>query len=215
MWSFDSRTPEELDARRQEWATHHGQKTNDICGVLPLVMDMPIRITQTDPNHKQILFKNRRCRLHGWKLHDVDLARLQGCSTQEMILEYLLLEIFLKIQRVTWVWSPDLGPEVIAPETVVSVWHLERQCQLAIRRHGFTVVSDFSGTAHSFAGYTLPAAFTDCLPWHWRPDKAGQIGTYMSISRVRKLEDIYITQPFAPTLLSQGDLPGPELLLKF
>ena len=32
---------------------------------------------------------------------------------------------------------------------------------------------------------------------------------------VRHIDDIYITQPYAPTLFSQGDLPGPELLLKF
>ena len=45
--------------------------------------------------------------------------------------------------------------------------------------------------------------------------KEKQIGAHMSISRVRHIDDIYITQPYAPTLFSQGDLPGPELLLKF
>ena len=37
----------------------------------------------------------------------------------------------------------------------------------------------------------------------------------MSLSRVRGIEDIVITQPYAPMLFSQGDLPGRGLLLKY
>ena len=37
----------------------------------------------------------------------------------------------------------------------------------------------------------------------------------MSLSRVSHIDDTYITQPYSPLLFSQGDLPGPELLLKF
>ena len=117
--------------------------------------------------------------------------------------------------KATWVWSADLGPGIIGLSPVLATWHLDRMCQIVIRRKGFTIASDFSGTAHSFAGDNLPAAFIDCLPWNSKPDKAAQIGAYMSISRVRHIDDIYITQPYAPTLFSQGDLPGPELLLKF
>ena len=77
------------------------------------------------------------------------------------------------------------------------------------------MASDFSGTAHSFAGHNLSVAFIDCLPWHSKPDKAAQVGAHMSISRVRNIDDIYITQPYAPMLFSQGDPPSPELPLKF
>ena len=94
----------------------------------------------------------------------------------------------------------------------MATWHVDKMCQIGIRRKGFTVASDFSGTAHSFAGDNLPVAFIDCLPWHTKLDKPAQIGAYMSISRVRGIDDIYITQPYATPLFSQGYLPGPELL---
>ena len=82
-------------------------------GCLPLVKDMPLRITQTDQKDKTIIFKNRRCRLHGWKLHEKDLARLDQCSTAEMVLEHQPEELYLKIPNATWVWSAELGPGVI------------------------------------------------------------------------------------------------------
>jgi hypothetical protein len=53
------------------------------------------------------------------------------------------------------------------------------------------------------------------LPWSAKPDKAAQLSAYMSLSRVSHIDDTYITQPYSPLLFSQGDLPGPELLLKF
>ena len=37
----------------------------------------------------------------------------------------------------------------------------------------------------------------------------------MCLSRVASIEDICVTQPYAPTLFSMGDLPGPVLLLQF
>ena len=225
LWAIAEDTPlssehrnldeDELDAKRHEWALYHDQKTAGIMGLQPFVKDMPMRITQTDSKNKKIIFKNRRCRLHGWKLHEVDLARLEACSSPEMELKYLPEEIFLRIPKATWVVSADLGPGVISLKPVIATWHIDKMCQIGIRRKGFTVASDFSGTAHSFAGDNLRAAVIDCLPWATKPDKSAQIGAYMSISRVRATDDIYITQPYAPTLFSQGDLPGPELLLKF
>ena len=184
-------------------------------GILPCVRNMPYRITQTEAANKSIVFKHRRCRLFGWKLHETDRLRLEKCTTPEMKLEYLPEELFVKIENATWTWSPELGPGVISLKPKAVMWYLDKLGQVGVRRKGFTVASDFSGTAHSFAGDNLPAAFIDCLPWNMKPDRPAQLSGYMSISRVRKIDDIYITQPYAPTLFSQGDLPGPELLLEF
>ncbi len=59
---------------------YYDRKTCGIMGYLPLVKNMPMRITQTDHNNHSIVFQHRRCRLYGWKLHEVDLARLNACS---------------------------------------------------------------------------------------------------------------------------------------
>ena len=59
-------------------------------GLQPLVYDMPLRITQTDHERKDKgFFKNNRCRLFGWKLHDVDEKAYERCTAQEMVCQYL------------------------------------------------------------------------------------------------------------------------------
>ena len=133
----------------------------------------------------------------------------------ELKLEHIPEELFLHVPKATWIWSSDLGPGVIAIKPCKVTWHLDRDCRIGIQRKGFAVASDFSGTAHSFAGDNLKAAFIDCLPWDVKPDKAAQLSAYMTISRVSSMDDILIMQPFSPVLFAQGNLPGPELLLKF
>ena len=65
-------------------------KTAGIMGLLPLVHDMPLRITQTDYERKDKgFFKNNRCRLFGWELHHVDENDYAKCTAQEMVLQYL------------------------------------------------------------------------------------------------------------------------------
>ena len=83
-----SLSEEDLERKRQEWSTFHDQKTNGIMGLQPLAINMPLRITQTALSEKATLFKNRRCKLHGWKLHPVDLARLDACAEREMTLQH-------------------------------------------------------------------------------------------------------------------------------
>ena len=104
----------------------HDQKTGGIMGLQPLAINMPLRITLTDQNEKTTLFKNRRCKLYGWKLHAVDLARLDACVEREMALEYLPEELLLKFEGVSWEWSKDLGPGIMAVNPKAVDWYLDR-----------------------------------------------------------------------------------------
>ena len=126
-------SPEELDGKRAEWSMFHDQKTGGIMGLQPLAINMPLRITQTDQTEKTTLFKNRRCKLYGWKLHAVDLARLDACVEREMALEYLPEELLLKFEGVSWEWSKDLGPGIMAVKPKVVDWYLDRACKVRVR----------------------------------------------------------------------------------
>ena len=65
---------DELNQKRKEWLMYHDRKTTVVMGLLPLVQNMPLRCTTTDPREKKVLFTNRRCRLYGWRLHPEDEA---------------------------------------------------------------------------------------------------------------------------------------------
>ena len=75
--------------------THHDQKTQGIMGLLPLVQDLPIRITQT-VNRELRLFKNKRCFLHGWELHPVDNERLKNHTAMELVLQHMPVRLFVR-----------------------------------------------------------------------------------------------------------------------
>ena len=64
---------------------------------------------------------------------------------------------------------------VLKISPVNATWYLDKDKQLPVQRRGYTVASAFSGTAHSFAGESLTAAWIDCLPWTTKPDKAAQL----------------------------------------
>ena len=81
-----------------------------------------------------------------------------------MVLEHQPEELYLKIPNATWVWSAELGPGVIGIKPLLTTWYLDKAKQIAVRRRGYTLASDFSGTAHSFAGDNLAAAVIDRLP---------------------------------------------------
>ena len=64
-------------------------------------------------------------------------------------------------------------------------------------------------------GATLKAAFIDCDNWEQEPNHDTQLSGYMCLSRAEEIEGICIVKPYAPNLFRNGDLLGPDLLLKF
>ena len=204
-----------IEGEEKKWTLLHDQKTKGIMGFLPLVDDMPVKITETDQDNNDIIFKNRRCRIAGWTLHENDKARYEKCTSQEMNLDHMPKEIFVRIEKATWIWSKDLGPGVIGVKPTAVIWHTDPKDKVGVRKRGFQIAPDFSGTAHAFAGASLKSVLIDILEWHRKPSKDDQISAYMCVSRIQHIDDLCIMQPYAPTLFQQGELDGPDLLLRF
>ena len=68
----------------------------------------------------------------------------------------------------------------------------------------------FSWTAHTAQGQTLKAAIVDMQIGAGTSPMA----SYVAFTRVKKMEDLLIFRPFDRNLFCQGNLEGPELLLK-
>ena len=214
--NIDLLQDQSIDEQRKRWITYHDMKTGGIMGLQPLVYDMPLRITQTDQKRKdKRLFKNSRCRLHGWTLHPVDQERFENNSTQQFVLQHMPLCLYLRFPDAEWIENKELGPGIAKIKPTYVVWALDKGWTQKIERHGFTIASDFSGTAHSFQGANLEAAITDCNEWNVMPSRKDQLTGYMCLNRIETAESLCIVQPFSPYLFQQGDLPGPSLFLKF
>ena len=109
----------------------------------------------------------------------------------------------------------ELGPGIIAIEPEVEQWALDKAWKVLVKRRGFCMAPDLSGTAHSFVGATLKAALIDCDSWEQEPNHDTQLSGYMCLSRAEEIEGICIVKAYAPSLFRNGDLLGPDLLLKF
>ena len=73
--------------------------------------------------------------------------------------------LYLHFPGATWVEDEELGPGIGKLLPKDTVWALDKDWHVKIRRDGFFIASDFSGTAHSFQGANLQAAIIDCNNW--------------------------------------------------
>ena len=64
-------------------------------------------------------------------------------------------------------------------------------------------------------GLARARALIECDTWEQETSRENQLSGYMCLSRAEEIEGICIVQPYAPNLFRKGDLPGPDLLLKF
>jgi len=204
----------ELAKRETQWLQKHDMATNGIMGFFPATLNEPVRFTATQSKQLKI-FKNTRGILVNWELHPVDLAFLQGEQAQELILKQTPRKLYVQIPGATWKYSKALPPGVFPLKPVFRPWHLDKAGNNRIRRFGFQLVPDFSGTAHSYVGYTLKAALADCLSWDTAPTRDHMLRSYCTMSRTCTAETLLVMRPFAPMLFRQGELPGPHLMMEY
>ncbi|CAL1144306.1 unnamed protein product, partial [Cladocopium goreaui] len=221
LWIIAQDTPlfhveaTELQARRENWLQRHDQSTGGVVGILPLLQNMPIRVTQTLSDLKAFgLFKNTRGTLWNWTLHEADQEAVGAVAGQDIVLQRLRRALYVKVEGAKWQQRPDLPVGVARIEPVTQTWTLETNGKATVSRRGFPIASDYAGTAHSFMGATLGACTLDLGTWDATTSREAQLSGYMCLSRVRKTEDLCIVQPFSPNLFSHGELIGPHTFLE-
>ncbi|CAK9060177.1 unnamed protein product, partial [Durusdinium trenchii] len=120
--------------------TINRQLTGGIMGLLPLLPNMPVRITQTLPELKPFgLFKNTRGQLYNWTLHPEDAAAIQTCTDSDWVLRHLPTCIFVAIPGATWQHRPGLPAGVACIRPGVQHWQLEAHGQATVARKGFPI----------------------------------------------------------------------------
>ena len=150
-------------------------------GLLPLIRGLPVRLTQTT-NRGLKLFKHRRCTIAGWTLHPEEAAasllsricdlfaftckhlharaayvgHLEASAQHgaERRLSFHPKCVYLKFENATWTID-DLEPGVYPLVPGNKVWVVHKGSNIKIKRRGFSIVPDFSATAHMTQGGCL------------------------------------------------------------
>ena len=159
---------EALTKKRQRWLSWHDQDTAGIMGLLPLVRGLPVRLTSS-VNRSLKLFKQRRGTVIGWTLHPDEASIAEG---GERCLSHQPLCIYLRFDDAAWQVG-DLEPGVFPLFPKSSVWFVDKQQkkpQVKVKRTGFEMVPDFSGTGHMYQDGSLKplTCFAGVTFYNWR-----------------------------------------------
>ena len=199
---------ESLQKKREAWLQLHDRQTAGVMGLLPLVQDLPMRMTETIHVHDRRLYKHMRCRLKGWEVKETELEQIQNTQEPEVVLQRQPQSLLLEFE------GPGETKEVHRLQPKYVTWTRDKAGNAKVRRKGFTIVPDFAGTAHGYCGDTLEQSKGDLLEWYRTPTMDAMLRGYIIRSRVREVDRSLLIQPYSPKLFSQGVLPGPTLLLE-
>ena len=109
----------------------------------------------------------------------------------------------------------ESGQNTFVVNHVRAQWSRDADGHAKVMRTGLPLVTDFSGTVHSFTSAQLPSAIVDCLSFEARPRKEDMWRSYICVSRVTSANGLLLAQPFAPMLFRQGPLIGPTLMMQY
>ena len=200
---------EKLQAKLFSWLRRHDQETGHIPSIYALAVGMPIRLTENVDRNRQ-LYRGRKGFIYGWTM-------AAGCIPQEMDGEFMLdalpLVIYLSFPEAKWRIG-TLPPGVYPLKRRTRTWKVNKHTGIEARRTGFWILPDFGSTAHMIQGATLEAAFADLQHSPSKASMTSQIAAYVCLSRVKRLLNICVMQPFSTFLFALGNPDGPERLVK-
>ena len=121
--------------------------------MLPLVVGMPVRLTDTI-DKKRHLYRYRRGVVVDWVLHPAETSTdiENGC-----LLSHMPLTVYVKFPGASWVIHQDLEPGVYPITPVSRTWLVNKYTGVKARRTGYFLIPDFASTAHMIQGTSLDA----------------------------------------------------------
>ena len=216
-WFAGDFSKKELEDMKKKWLQYHAKKTEGILSMCPCCYDMPVRITHGNGSHcKDYGISNGSTGiLKAWQFAKEDMEAIRDDSSPQVVLKALPHKLVIQMTRPMKKQYPGM-PENCFPLSPVTVyWNLDTVGEIQIRRRGFPIVPNFSMTVDSATGKTLDTAIADLGDLSVLPTFSRAMKGYIALSRVRRVQDLYLPQPFSPALFRQQEQPWPTCLMSF
>ena len=201
----------DLVLQKMAWLSRHDRECGDLYGMLPLIEGLPVALTDhLDRNPDKQLLRGRIGTIHSWKVAATEESVWED---DVRILQELPEVVYVKFEGCKWHIEGTPEPGIYPITNLKRNWYLDKgrmYPQLAVQRKQFPLAPAFSWTAHTAQGQTLEAAIVDMQIGAGTSPMA----SYVAFTRVTKMEDLLIFRPFDRALFNQGNLEGPELLLR-
>ena len=152
QYYLDQMKKDKEESRKEKWLQKHDRDTGGIPGLLPLVLDLPIRFTEAlnKQAREQGVFKHARGWLRGWELPAQEISRLEHLDDEEVVLYSRPLKLFIEVATATEKMPLIDGKRIFELRVQRKPWSLDNAGALKIIRFGFSAVPDFGGTAHAY-----------------------------------------------------------------
>ena len=201
-------------ASKAKWLEFDDKTTAGIPGMLPLILDLPIRFTmEPDANDRlKGIFTNARGWLRGWELPEQEEERLKNETSAELVLYRRPTYLYIETRSQNEALDLIDGKRIYRLRCHCKPW--SAYGQVPVKRFGFPIVPDFGGTAHAYCGTSLEACIGDLLDWAQKPYKEAAVRGYIIKSRIRRAENLLLANPYSPWLFRLGAPPGPNYLLR-
>ena len=118
-------------------------------GLLPLVQDLPMRMTETIHVQDTRLYKHMRCTLKGWEVKETELEQIQNTTEPEVVLQRQPQSLLLEFE------GPGETKEVHRLPPKYVTWTRDKAGNAKVRRSDFRIFPDFGGTAPNLWGHAL------------------------------------------------------------
>jgi len=214
-WFAGSMSKSELEEMKQTWLQYHAKKTEGILSLCPCCYDMPMRVT----NGSGYMSKNYGIHngaqgvLKAWQFADSDVEAANTAASQQVVLHALPKRLVLKMSRPMTKQYPGMEKDCFPLAPVTVYWNLDMSGDIQICRRGFPVVPNFSMTVDSATGKTLDTEIGDLGDITEKSTFKRAMKGYITLSRVKKAQDLYLPRPFSPALFKQGEQPWPSFIL--
>lgn len=201
----------ELGRRKVEFLRRTDKSCGDLSGIVPLVKQMPVFLTQhVDRDPERSLLKGRRGFVEDWIL---DKEEVEGDPTaKEVVLTRPPVCVILYFPEGTWK-LPGLEPGRYPIQVWKKDWYVDqkqRYPKLRVTRRQLPFCPGFAGTANFAQGQNLGKVFADVSI---ADGTSGQT-CYVALSRVSMRQDIFLLREFPREMFSKAGKAIPELLLQ-
>ena len=150
---------QDLQKLKMKWLepTYHAKKTEGVASLLPVVYDMPLKITSGKAAHcrEQGIYNGSRCRLRAVDVHEEDRKHLATTAETEVVLKHLPTALWVEMSRPLKHPLPNVPDNWFPLTPITTTWTLDCDRCIEINRKGFWLVPDFSSTIHSATGRKL------------------------------------------------------------
>ena len=214
----------DISEAKEVWLTRHDRDCAALYGMLPLVVGLPVTLTDhIDRNQEKNLLRGRQGTIDSWVLADGEASVFKdGRRILHSPPSVVLVQFFDWIEnsegdRVqvpsSWVIEGIGRPGVYPIRPWKRGWFLDQgrvRPVLEVKRYQAPLAPAYAMTDHGAQGRTLVAAIIDlCLG-----RGVNIIASYVAMTRVRCRADLLIFRQFDQQIFTQGGPEGPALLLK-